>query len=96
MIVIGKLCLVGTHLVHDGLQSTEHDINCLSSQLNKILVLSPVRLKESSFHMVIALMEFLEGGADLVSRSQMSNSLKLTQREARQQSIVNFVVRIMK
>jgi hypothetical protein len=58
MIVIGKLCLVGTHLVHDGLESREHGIDRLSGQLNKVLVLSLVRLKESSFHMIIALMEF--------------------------------------
>jgi hypothetical protein len=78
MIVIGKLCLVGKHLVHDGLESREHGIDRLSSQLNKVLVLLLVRLKESSFHMIIALMEFLKGGPDLVSHSQMSNSLKLT------------------
>jgi hypothetical protein len=41
-------------------------------------------------------MDFLEGGLDLMSHSQMSNSLKLTQREAREQSIASFVVRIMK
>jgi hypothetical protein len=31
--------------------------------------------------MIIALMEFLEGGPDLMSRSEISNSLKLSQRE---------------
>jgi hypothetical protein len=40
-----------------------------------------VYLKEYDFHMIIALMEFLEGGPGLVRHSQMSNSLKLTQRE---------------
>jgi hypothetical protein len=45
--------------------------------------------------MIIALMEFLDGGPDLVSHSQMSNSLKLTQRKAGEQSIASFVVRIM-
>jgi hypothetical protein len=67
----------------------------LSSQLNKVLVLSPVRLKESGLQMIIALIEFLEGGPDLVSRRQMSNTLKLTQRETREQSVASFVVRIM-
>jgi hypothetical protein len=46
--------------------------------------------------MIIAPMEFLEGGLDLMSHSQMSNSLKLTQREAREQSVAIFVVQIMK
>jgi hypothetical protein len=46
--------------------------------------------------MIIAIMEFLEGGPDLMSRSLMSNSLKLTQREAQEQSVACFVVRIMK
>jgi hypothetical protein len=45
--------------------------------------------------MIIALMEFLEGGPDLMSRSQMSNSLKLTWREAREQSVASFVVRMI-
>jgi hypothetical protein len=42
------------------------------------------------------LLEFLEGGPDLVSRRQMSDSLKLTQLEAREQSVASFIVRIMK
>jgi hypothetical protein len=46
--------------------------------------------------MIIALLEFLEGGPDLVSRRQMSDSLKLTQLEAREQSVASFIVRIMK
>lgn len=46
--------------------------------------------------MIIALMESLEGGPDLVSRRQMSNSLKFNKRENREQSILSLVVRIMK
>jgi hypothetical protein len=46
--------------------------------------------------MIISLMEFLEGGLDLMSHSQMSNSLKLTHQEAQEQSVASFVVRIMK
>jgi hypothetical protein len=84
------------HFVHDGLEPRKYSVYGLSSQLNKILVLSSVCLKESSFHMIIALMKFLEGGPDLVSRSQMSNSPKLTQREAREQSVVSFVAPIKK
>jgi threonine synthase len=49
-------------------------------------------LKESSLDMIIALMESLEGGADLVSHSQTSNSFKLSQQEAREQSITSLVV----
>jgi hypothetical protein len=45
--------------------------------------------------MIVALMESLEGRPDLMSRSQMSNSLKLTKRETREQSVSSFVVRIM-
>jgi hypothetical protein len=45
--------------------------------------------------MIVALMESLEGRPDLMSHSQMSNSLKLTKREAREQSVSSFVVRIM-
>jgi hypothetical protein len=45
--------------------------------------------------MIVALMESLEGRLDLMSRSQMSNSLKLTKRETREQSVSSFVVRIM-
>jgi hypothetical protein len=40
-------------------------------------------------------MEYLEGRPDLVSHSQMSNSLKLSKRETREQSVSSFVVRIM-
>jgi hypothetical protein len=45
--------------------------------------------------MIVALMESLEGRPDLMSHSQMSNSLKLTERETREQSVSSFVVRIM-
>jgi hypothetical protein len=45
--------------------------------------------------MIVALMESLEGRPNLMSRSQMSNSLKLTNRETREQSVSSFVVRIM-
>jgi hypothetical protein len=44
---------------------------------------------------MVALMESLEGRPDLMSRSQMSNSLKLTKQETREQSVLSFVVRIM-
>jgi hypothetical protein len=37
----------------------------------------------------------LEGRPDIVSRSQMYNSLKLNKRETREQSVSSFVVRIM-
>jgi hypothetical protein len=46
-------------------------------------------------YMIIALMESLEGGPDLVSRCQMSNSLKLSKRETREQNIASFIVRII-
>jgi hypothetical protein len=55
-----------------------------------------VCLKDSGLCMIIALLEFLEGGPDLVNRRQMSDSLKLTQREAREQSVASFIVRIIK
>jgi hypothetical protein len=45
--------------------------------------------------MIVALMESLEGRLDLMSHSQMSNSLKLTKREPREQSVSSFFVRIM-
>jgi hypothetical protein len=95
MIIIGKICLIGTHLVDNRMKPTKHRINGLSSQLHKILVLSLVCLKESGLHMITALMESLEGGLDIMSHSQMSNSLKLSQRETREQSVPSFVVRIM-
>jgi hypothetical protein len=95
MIVIGKLCLVGTHLVHDGLEPREHGVDRLSSQLNKVFVLLLVCLKESGLYMIIALMKSLEGGPDLLSRRQMSNSLKFSERETREQSVLSLIVRIM-
>jgi hypothetical protein len=45
--------------------------------------------------MIVALMESLEDRPDLMSHSQMSNSLKLTKRETREQSVSSFVVRTM-
>jgi hypothetical protein len=57
----------------------KHNVYGLSSRLNEALVLSSVCLKESGLQMMIALMGFLEGGPDLMSHGQMSNSLKLTQ-----------------
>jgi hypothetical protein len=46
-------------------------------------------------HMIVALIESLKGIPDLMSRSQMPNSLKLTKRETREQIVSSFVVRIM-
>jgi hypothetical protein len=46
--------------------------------------------------MIIALMESLEAGPDLVSHSQMTNSLKFSKRESQKQIVASFVVRIMK
>jgi hypothetical protein len=45
--------------------------------------------------MIIAHMESLEGGLDLVGHIQMSNSLKFYKRESREQSVSSLVVRIM-
>jgi hypothetical protein len=95
MIIIGKLCLVGTHLVDNRLEPRKHSVYGLSSQLHKVLVLSPVHLKEPGIYMIVALMEFLEGGPNLVSRRQMPNLLKLSKREEQEQSVAIFVVRIM-
>jgi hypothetical protein len=82
MIIIGKLCLIGTHLVDNRLELRKHSVYGLSSQLHKVLVLYMVYLKKSSLHMIIALVKFLKGGPDLMSHREMSNSLKLSQREA--------------
>jgi hypothetical protein len=95
MIIIGKLCLVGTHPDDNRLKPRKHRINGLSSQLHKILVPSPVRHKESGLYKIVAFMESLKGGPDLVSRSKVSNSLKLNQREAREQCVLSFVIRII-
>jgi hypothetical protein len=56
----------------------KNGVDHVSSQLNKVLILSSVCLKESGLYMIIALMEFLEGEPDLLSHSQMTNSLKLS------------------
>jgi hypothetical protein len=83
MIIIGKLCLVGAHLVNNRLEPRKHNVYGLSSHLHKVLVLPPISLKQSGLYMIVALMESLEGGPDLVSRSQMFNSLKLSKRDIR-------------
>jgi hypothetical protein len=53
--------------------------NCglFSHQLYKVLVLSMVGLKEYGFYMIITLMEFLQGRPNLMSLTQVTNSLKL-------------------
>jgi hypothetical protein len=67
MIIIGKLHLVGARLVVNRLEPRKHSVYGLSSQLYKVLILSPVCLKQSSFYMIIALMKYLKGGPNLVS-----------------------------
>jgi hypothetical protein len=69
MIIIGKLHLVGARLVVNRLEPRKHSVSVygLSSQLYKVLILSLVRLKQSSFYMIIALMKYLKGGPNLVS-----------------------------
>jgi hypothetical protein len=59
MSVIGQLCLICVHLVDNCLESRKHRINGLSGQLLKVLILSMVDLKESGFHMIFTLVEFL-------------------------------------
>ena len=87
--------LVGAHLVDNQLEPRKHSLYGLSSQLHKVPVLSPMCIKESGLYLIIALMELFEGGLDLVSQSQMSNLLKLSKRETREQSVSSFIVRIM-
>jgi hypothetical protein len=89
------MCIVCAHLVHNRLESRKHSVYGLSSQLDKVFIISTVHLKESSLNMVIALMESFEGGLDLVGHTQMSNSLKLNKRETREQGILGLVVRTM-
>jgi hypothetical protein len=81
MIIIGKLRLVGTYLVENRLEPRKHNVYGLSSHLHKVLILSAVCLKHSGLYMIVSLMESLEGGPNLVSHSQMSNSLRLSKRE---------------
>jgi hypothetical protein len=88
MSIIGKLCLVSTHLVYNRLEPRKHSVYGLSSQLHKVLVLSLVCLKQFGLYMIISLMESFEGVPDLVGYSQMSNLFKLSKQEAREQSIV--------
>ena len=45
--------------------------------------------------MIISLLESLEGGPDLVSCSQISNSLKSSKQETQEQSVLCLVVGIM-
>jgi hypothetical protein len=54
----------------------------LSIQLHKILLLLLIHLKEFGLHMIVTLMEFLKGGQNIVSHSEVSNLCKLRQREA--------------
>jgi hypothetical protein len=42
--------------------------------------------------MIIALIKLLKSGPDLVSRRQVTNPLKLSKREAREQSVSGLVV----
>jgi hypothetical protein len=68
VIIIGKVCLFTRIL--------------LTIDWNQENIVSMVCIKEYGFHMIIALMEFVEGGPDLMSGTQMSNSLELNMREA--------------
>jgi hypothetical protein len=81
VIIIGKLCFVGTHLVDNRLKPRKHSVYGVSNQLHKVIVLLLVRINQFDLYMIVALMESLEGGLDLVSHSQMSNSLELSKRE---------------
>jgi hypothetical protein len=56
MIIIGKLCLIGTHLVNNRLELRKYIFYGLSSQLHEVVVLSPVRLKRYGLYMIITLM----------------------------------------
>jgi hypothetical protein len=57
--------------------------------------LSPICLKQSDIYMIIALMKSLKGGPDLMSRSQMSSSLKLSKRGTQEQHVLSLVVQIL-
>jgi hypothetical protein len=65
MIIIEKLCLIDTHLVHNRLEPRKHSVYGVSNQLRKVLILSLVRLKQSGLYMIVSFMESLEGGPDL-------------------------------
>jgi hypothetical protein len=59
------------------MEPRKHGVEGLFSQLHKVLILLSVGLKESGFHVVGALLKFLQGSPDLMSHIQcltLSNS----------------------
>jgi hypothetical protein len=78
VIIIGQIRLVRAHLVHNRLEPRKHGVDGLSSQLEKVLVLSPLRLKESSFHIIITLMESKREMASTIFYNQVWCSTTIT------------------
>lgn len=78
MIVICHLRLICAHYIDNRLEVRKHRIDGL---FNKVLILPTVGLKDSSFHMIVTLMEFLQGILDLMSHTQISNSLSNSRSE---------------
>jgi hypothetical protein len=77
MIIIRQLQLVCLHLVYNRLEMRKHSINRLSIQLSKVLILTFVRLKESSFELCSSLVIALKPHLDLLSSSEIRNLFKL-------------------
>jgi hypothetical protein len=76
------------HLFHNRLKPRKHRINGLSSQLNQYVSKSLVFNDHCPY-------EIPRGWTRSREHSKVSNSLKLSQRDAREQSVSSFVVRIM-
>jgi hypothetical protein len=53
MLGVRKILNISLHVVHDGAEPLKHRINVLTGKLSEVLILHPVRDKETSLHLVI-------------------------------------------
>ena len=76
MIFVGNLNDVIPHLVHCRLKPREQRFNTLTRQLDQILVLTTIGLKQCYLHGISTFMEILKVSPYLVSNLEIANSVR--------------------
>jgi hypothetical protein len=81
--------------VYNGLKARKHGIDGFSIQLKEVLILSLVRLEESSFDLNGSLMIALKPHPDLSSGSTIRDSLKLRKQKTQEKNIMRSTICVM-
>lgn len=63
--------------------------------MNKVFILTPISLKESSLHLTVSLVETLKSRPNLMSKREIFDSIELSTTQTRKQNINRLAVGVI-